>query len=244
MRSLRNFLGAFLVVHAIVLVTDAKAANKTTKERYQINQNFSSTPKHDIALGSHNASKTIILFQMFNCPGCRKLNNEVLPEVLHDEKLKQKNVRILYRFFPTTVVETSFAMLIHCAWKTGNLKNAGDVMRAQSNSDKILLDASNSTGLIKVKKLADALGLDQDTTDRCLGDQSLLDHIRNEANAAADSHREKFDDYYYGLPSDRGPRSSYSPILPPAWILAECRQSHCEGREILGLATVLWEVLN
>ncbi len=121
----------------------------------------------DPSIGPADAPVTIIEFSDFQCPYCTRFRDETLDQLL-DEYGDQ--VHIVYRDFPLTQIHqyaVGAAIAAECANDQGMFWEMHDTLFANQSA----LDTESLRGY------AEDLGLDMDTFDSCLEDQSVNDEV-------------------------------------------------------------------
>lgn len=135
-------------------------------------------PLPEIAIGRADAPVTIVKYMSLTCPYCRRFQLETYPQ-LKRELIDTGKVRFILREFPLDNLAAAGAMLARCAGgdKTYPLI---EVLFAKQDSWVV-----RSNPVPKLFEIAKQAGFTQESFDKCLTDQKLLDGItgtRDRAN--------------------------------------------------------------
>ncbi|MBI2124937.1 thioredoxin domain-containing protein [Candidatus Woesearchaeota archaeon] len=123
----------------------------------------------DPALGLEDAPVTMVEFSDFQCPFCKKANDEALKEV-KDKYVEAGKLKIVYRDFPLEFHPEAevAAIAAECADEQGKFWEYHDLLFANQDS---LSDAN-------YKKWAVELGLDEEEFNECYKGLEYLNEVR------------------------------------------------------------------
>jgi protein-disulfide isomerase len=127
------------------------------------------------SVGPDNAAVTIVEFSDYQCPYCKKWNDEVLDRLL---KEYPKQVRFVYRDFPLTSIHPqafSAAEAAHCAGDQG----------AYWDYHRALFSQKYGLGEAAYQQYAVELGLDATRFAQCVKDGQYSDEVNANLNFAA-----------------------------------------------------------
>jgi protein-disulfide isomerase len=135
----------------------------------------------DMALGSANASVTMMEFASMTCPHCARFNETVFPKI-KSEYIDTGKVRYVFREFPLDLKAAAGSMLARCIAKDDAPKYYAviDLLFKQQN-DLVTKNARET--LIPIGEQG---GLSQQQVVDCLRDQTLVDKIDADQKYAAD----------------------------------------------------------
>lgn len=135
----------------------------------------------DLAIGSKDAKVTIVEYASMTCPHCAHFSNDVF------EKIKTKyidtgKVRFIYREFPLDNLAAAVSMLARCAGDDKTFPLIETFYEKQQ-------DWAFATGspVPKLFDIAKQAGFTQESFDKCLTDQKLLDQITAQRTRASDT---------------------------------------------------------
>lgn len=121
----------------------------------------------DPALGNPNAPVTLVEFSDFQCPFCRRLWQESLPQI-KEKYIKIGQVKFVYRDFPLTGIHPGAepaAMAGECAEDQGRFWEMHDKIFGEQNK---LGQGTVEFGVEDLKRWAREIGLDGPAFDACL----------------------------------------------------------------------------
>ena len=124
----------------------------------------------DLSVGSAEAKVTIVEYASMTCPHCAHFHAAVLPE-LKTKYVDTGKVRLIFREFPLDNLAAAGSMLARCAGGEKSFELIGALFKRQ---DEWLVRGNPVPKLFDVAKSA---GFTQETFDKCLTDQKLLDNI-------------------------------------------------------------------
>lgn len=128
----------------------------------------------DISLGSKDAKVTIVEYASLTCGHCANFHNKVLPE-LKTKYVDTGKVRFILREFPLDNLAAAAAMLARCSGGT-DMARTTDMLGVlfAKQEDWAFVRGNPVPKLFEIAKQA---GFTQDSFDKCLTDQKLLDQV-------------------------------------------------------------------
>jgi protein-disulfide isomerase len=126
----------------------------------------------DLILGKADAPVTIVEYASLTCGHCAAFHNKVLP-VLKEKYVETGKVRIIMREFPLQNLAAGAAMLARCAG--GGEKTIAFTTALFAKQEEWAFQQQNP--LPELFKFAKQAGFTQESFDKCLTDQKLLDDI-------------------------------------------------------------------
>lgn len=126
----------------------------------------------ELSVGDPQAPVTIVEYASMTCPHCAAFHNGVWP------KLKEKYVdtgkaRLVFREFPLDNLAAAVSMLSRCTGAPDRAMNfVSDMFKAQ---DRWAFERGNPVP--KLFEMARQAGFTQESFDKCLTDQKLLDQV-------------------------------------------------------------------
>lgn len=135
-------------------------------------------PLPDKVLGEANAPVTIVEYASMTCPHCAHFHETTLPE-LKKKYIDTGKAKLIMREFPFDPRAEAGFMLARCSGD--NYFPMIDVLFRQQESWAAVDDARSA--LLQIAKLA---GFSQESFEKCLTDQKLLDDVRAVRTRGAD----------------------------------------------------------
>lgn len=166
---------------AIVASGPSLAQRKQGPAEVSVDELMKASDLPDLTLGSADAKVTIVEYASMTCPHCAHFENDVFDN-LKKKYIDNGKVRFVYREFPLDNLAAAVSMLARCAGgdktfpliQTFYAKQA-DWAFTQGNPVPKLLD------------IAKQAGFTQESFDKCLTDQKLLDQITAQRTRASDT---------------------------------------------------------
>ena len=139
-------------------------------EEIPIDQLMASGTLPEIVIGKADAPVTIVEYASMTCGHCGNFHNNVLPKI-KEKYIDTGKARLVLREFPLDNLGAAAAMLARCA---GGDKAAGliEVLFEQQQTW-----AFSRTPLPELQKIAKQAGFTEESFNKCLSDQKLLDQI-------------------------------------------------------------------
>jgi protein-disulfide isomerase len=125
----------------------------------------------DLVMGSPDAKVTIVEYASMTCGHCKNFHTKVLPE-LKTKYVDTGKVRIVFREFPLDPRAFAASMLARCAGGEKSLPLISALFETQA--DWAYVKENPTPKLFEIAKQA---GFTQESFDKCLTDQALLDKL-------------------------------------------------------------------
>jgi protein-disulfide isomerase len=137
-------------------------------------------PLPDLVLGKEDAPITVVEYASMTCGHCANFHNKVFP-ALKEKYIDTGKVRFIMREFPLDNLAAGASMLARCAGGDKTFPLIGALFHTQESWAFVRGDPRPE--LFKVAKQA---GFTQESFDKCLADQKLLDDISAVRTRAAE----------------------------------------------------------
>jgi protein-disulfide isomerase len=138
-------------------------------------------PLPELALGKDDAPVTVVEYASMTCSHCANFHNKVFP-VVKDKYIDTGKVRFIMREFPLDKLAVAASMLARCA---GGEKTLPLISALFGKQDEWAFVRGNPVP--ELFKFAKQAGFTQESFDKCLTDQTLMDDIVKVRSRAADS---------------------------------------------------------
>jgi protein-disulfide isomerase len=124
-------------------------------------------------LGDPSSPVTLIEYASMSCGHCSEFHRTVFPKLKADY-IDSNKIRYIFREFPLDIKAAAGSMLARCVGKDDPKKYHAvvDLLFATQN-DWVLKDTSE-----QLRKLSKQTGMNDETFNACLGNQSMLDAIK------------------------------------------------------------------
>ena len=136
----------------------------------------------EMALGKKDAPVTMVEYSSLGCPHCASFHRETLPQI-KKEYIDTGKLRLVFNDFPLGTPAMAAAMIARCA---GPKKFFGFIEIIFSSQSQWVRSNNPLEALSKVARFG---GMSAADVDACLKYQNLLNHIRQNAQAAMDKHK-------------------------------------------------------
>lgn len=136
----------------------------------------------DLVLGPDNAKVTIVEYASMTCGHCKHFHDVTFPEI-KKKYIDTGKVRFIFREFPLDPRAFAASMLARCAGSTEKSMALIDVLFDQQEQWAFVKE--NPTP--KLFEIAKQAGFTQESFDKCLTDQKLLDQLTAGHTKAADT---------------------------------------------------------
>lgn len=134
----------------------------------------------DVALGPAEAKVTIVEYASMTCGHCSKFHSENFPKV-KEKYIDTGKVRFIMREFPLDNLAAAASMLARCA--PGDTVYPMIDMLFKTQAQWAYVQGNPVPKLFEIAKQA---GFTQESFDKCLTNQKLLDQINAQRSRAAD----------------------------------------------------------
>lgn len=135
----------------------------------------------DLVVGSPDAKVTVVEYASMTCGHCKNFHTKVLPE-LKTKYVDTGKVRFIFREFPLDPRAFAASMLARCAGGDKTLPLIGALFETQG--DWAYVKENPTPKLFEIAKQA---GFTQESFDKCLTDQALLDKLTAIRTRAAET---------------------------------------------------------
>jgi protein-disulfide isomerase len=125
----------------------------------------------DLAIGPDNAKVTIVEYASMTCGHCMHFHTKVFPEI-KKKYVDTGKVRFIFREFPLDARAFAASMLARCAGPEKALSLIDALFHTQA--DWAFVKTNPTPKLFEIAKQA---GFTQESFDKCLTDQKLLDQL-------------------------------------------------------------------
>jgi protein-disulfide isomerase len=136
----------------------------------------------DLILGPDSAKVTVVEYASMTCGHCKHFHDTTFPE-LKKKYIDTGKIRFVFREFPLDARAFAASMLARCAGSTEKSMALVDVLF--DNQDQWAFVKENPTP--KLFEIAKQAGFTQESFDKCLTDQKLLDQLTAAHTRAADT---------------------------------------------------------
>ena len=177
-------LAVVAIAGAGVLAVSASssfAQKKTGPAEVSVEELMKPSDLEDIAVGSKDAKVTIVEYASMTCGHCQKFVTSVFPQ-LKTKYIDSGKVRFVAREFPLDNLAAAASMLARCTGGEKVFSMIETLFEKQS-------DWAFTTGnpVPKLFDIAKQAGFTQESFDKCLTDQKLLDNITNQRKRASET---------------------------------------------------------
>jgi protein-disulfide isomerase len=135
----------------------------------------------ELSIGPADAKVTIVEYASMTCGHCANFHNKVLPD-LKTKYVDTGKVRFIFREFPLEDFAAAGSMLARCSGGDKTLPLIGILFQKQEQWAFV----GASARVAKLFEIAKQAGFTQDSFDKCLTDQKLLDQVNGVRNRASE----------------------------------------------------------
>ncbi len=135
-------------------------------------------PDGDIVVGSEKAPVTVIEYASMTCPHCAHFSTTTFPE-LQKRYIDTGKVRFIFREFPFDALAAAGFMLARCAGKD-KFMPVVETLFAKQSEWMVQKPVPPLMGIAK------QFGFTQESFDKCLANQQVLDGIQDVRDRAAE----------------------------------------------------------
>jgi protein-disulfide isomerase len=140
-------------------------------------------PLPDLVLGKADAPITVVEYASMTCGHCAAFHNKVLP-ALKEKYIDTGKMRLVFREFPLDKVAAAASMLARCAGGDKSFPLISALFHTQESWAFVKQGADPRPELLKVAKQA---GFNEESFNKCINDQKMLDDIAAIRARAADT---------------------------------------------------------
>lgn len=166
---------------AIVASGPSLAQRKQGPAEVSVDELMKASDLPDLTLGSADAKVTIVEYASMTCPHCAHFENDVFDN-LKKKYIDNGKVRFVYREFPLDNLAAAVSMLARCA---GGEKTFPLIQTFYAKQQDWAFTQGNPVP--KLLDIAKQAGFTQESFDKCLTDQKLLDQITAQRTRASDT---------------------------------------------------------
>ncbi|HEY8193730.1 MAG TPA: thioredoxin domain-containing protein [Hyphomicrobium sp.] len=167
-------VGAF----AILTAEPSLAQHKQGPAEVSVDELMKATDLPELTLGQADAKITVVEYASMTCPHCAHFENDVF-DAFKKKYIDTGKVRFVFREFPLDNLAAAVSMLARCA---GGDKTFPLIQTFYAKQQEwAFADGSPVPKLFEIAKQA---GFTQESFDKCLTDQKLLDQITAERTRA------------------------------------------------------------
>jgi protein-disulfide isomerase len=165
------------------LASAPAAAQKRAAGRAEIpiDELMQAGPLSELVLGKDDAPITVVEYASMTCGHCANFHNKVLP-ALKEKYIDSGKVRFVMREFPLDKLAVAASMLARCAGGDKTLPMISALFAKQE--EWAFVRGNPVPELFKIAKQA---GFSQESFDKCLTDQKLMDDVVKIRTRAADT---------------------------------------------------------
>jgi protein-disulfide isomerase len=127
----------------------------------------------DLSIGKPDSSVTIVEYASMTCPHCANFHVNVYPQI-KQKYLDTGKARLIFREFPLDNLAAAVSMLARCVGggEDGAMSFVSDMFK---NQERWAFERGNPVP--KLFEMAKQAGFTQESFDKCLTDQKLLDQV-------------------------------------------------------------------
>lgn len=166
---------------AIAASGPSYAQRKQGPSEVSVDELMKASDLPDLTLGSADAKVTIVEYASMTCPHCAHFENDVFDN-LKKKYIDSGKVRFVYREFPLDNLAAAVSMLARCA---GGDKTFPLIQTFYAKQADWAFTQGNPVP--KLFDIAKQAGFTQESFDKCLTDQKLLDQITAQRTRASDT---------------------------------------------------------
>ncbi len=149
----------------------AEAQKVVAAPEVSVEELMKPTDLADLAVGPADAKVTIVEYSSMTCPHCASFATKVFPQ-LKEKYIDTGKVRFISRDFPLDNLAAAAAMLSRCVDSGKGFALAETLFATQAQ-----WATSEGNPAAKLFEIVKQAGFTQESFDKCLTDQALLDKI-------------------------------------------------------------------
>jgi protein-disulfide isomerase len=172
---------AAIVGFALTSAEPSFAQRKDGPAEVSVDELMKTTDLPDLSLGPVVAKVTVVEYASMTCPHCAHFANEIF-EDFKKKYIDTDKVRFVFREFPLDNLAAAVSMLARCA---GNDKAFPLIETFYAKQQDWAF--ANGSPVPKLFDIAKQAGFTQESFDKCLTDQKLLDQITAQRTRASDT---------------------------------------------------------
>jgi protein-disulfide isomerase len=181
----RKMLPALLAVVAIAglavaSATPGLAQRKAGPAEVPVDELMKTPIMPDLAIGPADAKVTVVEYASMTCPHCAHFANEIF-EPFKKKYIDTGKVRYIFREFPLDNLAAAVSIVARCAGDDKAIPLIETYYAKQE--DWAFVDGNP---LPKIFEIAKQAGFTQESFDKCVRDQKLLDQVTAQRSRASD----------------------------------------------------------
>lgn len=181
-RSRRSVTAVALIVALAMLApTMASAQRKQGPAEVSVEELMKASDLPDLVVGKSDALVTVVEYGSMTCGHCAHFATKVFPE-LKTKYVDTGKVRFVFREFPLDNLAAAASMLARCAGGDKTLPMIETLYVKQED-----WAFTNGNPVPKLFDIAKQAGFTQESFDKCLTDQKLLDQITAQRSRASET---------------------------------------------------------
>lgn len=180
----RSLLACALTVAAAIIAfqpAPALAQKKTGPAEVPVEELMKTTDLADIAIGPADAKVTVVEYASMTCGHCANFATKVFPD-FKTKYIDSGKVRFIMREFPLDNLAAAASMLARCAGGDKTFPMVETLYAKQAD-----WAFTNGNPVPKLFDIAKQAGFTQESFDKCLTDQKLLDQITAQRTRASET---------------------------------------------------------
>ncbi len=170
-RALMSLMLAVTLTAGVSALPDALQADQRGPAEVPVEDLMKAGDLPDLMVGAADAKVTIVEYASMTCGHCKNFHTQVYPE-LKTKYVDTGKVRFVFREFPLDARAFAASMLARCAGDDKSLAMISALFETQADWAYV---KENPTP--KLFEIARQAGFTQETFDKCLTDQGLLDKL-------------------------------------------------------------------
>jgi protein-disulfide isomerase len=172
---------ASLAAAVLVAASPSFAQRKSGPAEVSVEELMKPGAFPDIAMGPADAKVTVVEYASLTCPHCAAFETKVFPE-FKTKYIDSGKIRYIFRGFALNPLDQAAQILVQCL----DLDKRQSMIEAfyEKQQDWAF---SNGNPVPKLFDIAKQAGFTQESFDKCLKDQSLLDKLTAEQKRASEA---------------------------------------------------------
>jgi protein-disulfide isomerase len=172
---------AAILGFAFVSAEPSFAQRKEGPAEVPVDELMKATDLPDLTMGPADAKVTVVEYASMTCPHCAHFSNEIFGD-FKKKYIDTGKVRYVFREFPLDNLAAAVSMLARCA---GNDKAIPLIETFYAKQQDWAF--TNGSPVPKLFDIAKQAGFTQESFDKCLTNQKLLDQITAQRSRAGDT---------------------------------------------------------
>jgi len=178
----RGLLALAVLAGSAVLISEPSfAQRKEGPAEVPVAELMKPTDLPDITLGNKDAKVTVVEYASMTCPHCAHFNNDVF-DAFKKKYIDTGKILYVFREFPLDNLAAAVSMLARCAPADKTMPLIETFYAKQED-----WAFANGNPVPRLFDIAKQAGFTQESFDKCLTDQKLLDQITAQRSRASDT---------------------------------------------------------